>query len=373
MSKPRNPRNPKGIGGGGVPGRRGRPVGSKPYYNPNQTQRYKSQALRYSKAIELANAGPDFVQTEDGQILTNDQVFGQGVYIFKLSDRILFRYASNRSPFDYWTVTAEFNEVEPTGPTDWEDPFDTEGLFGSPLSGGSFSGFQAPPLPLSRGPANATNMIRVRMTQIVTVTQVGGYYDTTNYTAEYVAGTGDYGSTGSETTLYSSVTSRDFSVNRSPYAITPPVSYSALTVDTVMSYLGYWNHVYGGYTVNFTLLPSAPDPDPVDRAAAAPQPFTYGGGAGGSWGGSTDQPGDDGEDPGDDEGEEGQDGEYNFACDCPDFTRFVDAQPRSRFDSEMVERDWSGSDAGADGDCKHIIATRLYVGLEVEAPIDYPL
>lgn len=141
--KPTKPTQPKGVTRSSGAGRRGRPVGYKTEYTPEQTARYKSQALRYAKALELANAGPDFVQF-NGQTLSSDDAANlrnAGGEQFKPTDRVNFRWVSQRSGLDYWTVTyggggledvSSFSDVitltgtetcpEPVVTWSWENP-----------------------------------------------------------------------------------------------------------------------------------------------------------------------------------------------------------------------------------------------------------
>lgn len=51
--------------------------------------------------------------------------------------------------------------------------------------------------------------------------------------------------------------------------------------------------------------------------------------------------------------------EITYTCDCPDFQKFVDANPRSKFPSEKEKRSWEDSNAGAPTDCKHIMCVKL--------------
>lgn len=67
-------------------------------------------------------------------------------------------------------------------------------------------------------------------------------------------------------------------------------------------------------------------------------------------------------------------GTTTYVCDCPDFTRRHGAIIESKWPSEKEEqRNWADSDAGSPGDCKHIIAVRIYRGEQVNVPIDLPL
>lgn len=49
-------------------------------------------------------------------------------------------------------------------------------------------------------------------------------------------------------------------------------------------------------------------------------------------------------------------------CTCPDWQKKVDANPKSKFLSERIDRDWTDSDAGAPDpphECKHMIAAKI--------------
>lgn len=66
-------------------------------------------------------------------------------------------------------------------------------------------------------------------------------------------------------------------------------------------------------------------------------------------------------------------GSGGYACTCPDFTKSRAALVDSSYSSEQVDTDWTTSNAGADGDCKHIWATKLIRGEAGNAPTDVPL
>ncbi len=62
-----------------------------------------------------------------------------------------------------------------------------------------------------------------------------------------------------------------------------------------------------------------------------------------------------------------------FQCNCQDFSRKEDPLPFSRNPSELAAGDWTGSNAGALGDCKHIMAVKLALGQPVGPFNDPPL
>jgi len=105
VGKLTKPTKPKGMNKG-TSVRRGRVPGFAPSYTPEQTARYQSQALRYSKAVELSAGGPDHIEW-NGQILSGDDAANlrdAGGRAFKLTDRVGFYYQSARSKVDIWTV-----------------------------------------------------------------------------------------------------------------------------------------------------------------------------------------------------------------------------------------------------------------------------
>lgn len=61
-----------------------------------------------------------------------------------------------------------------------------------------------------------------------------------------------------------------------------------------------------------------------------------------------------------------------FRCSCPDFTKKAPKNPNSPYLNEEIDRNWSLSQAGAKGWCKHIWASALAEGLldQVELPND---
>jgi hypothetical protein len=69
----------------------------------------------------------------------------------------------------------------------------------------------------------------------------------------------------------------------------------------------------------------------------------------------------------------GYGGDGDFLCTCPDFMKSQGVILHSTSESERVPRSWQASDAGALVECKHIIATKIYLGVDVEVPIDIPI
>lgn len=62
-----------------------------------------------------------------------------------------------------------------------------------------------------------------------------------------------------------------------------------------------------------------------------------------------------------------------YACTCPDFTKTRAALIDSSYSSEQIDADWTASNAGSDGDCKHILAVKILRGEAGSAPTDVPL
>lgn len=60
------------------------------------------------------------------------------------------------------------------------------------------------------------------------------------------------------------------------------------------------------------------------------------------------------------------DTDATYTCDCPDYTRLEYADRGSPYPSRWRDREWVDSDAGADGPCKHIYLVQLYWGEAVE-------
>lgn len=58
----------------------------------------------------------------------------------------------------------------------------------------------------------------------------------------------------------------------------------------------------------------------------------------------------------------------DWACNCPDYTKKARAVIEGLWPSLQTSSDWTGSEAGADGDCKHIIAAKFLA----EEPPDPP-
>jgi len=472
------PRKPRGVTRSNA-GIRGRAPGHSPDYTPEQTARYKSQALRYSKAVELAVAGPSFVQTGDGIQLSTDVIKGKGQAVFELSDRLLFRYSSDRSPRDYWTVQLEGAQLtidgavvvngNPPAVGSWafEHPafsFAATGVReGEP--GGMMTLLPSPPvLPTGPAPPGAT----VRVWEINT-TQYNGptyQYQDGQKVQLFPASTGvfppfrmfdspseaGYDLTirtvyeeSSNTTIYyfdvDPILNNFRSVNGvGPYF--PPGDLPPEAIPAQGNSVSFTEYRYFTYSLKLIsgTSPSPTDPNPTYTYDPGLPPLP-GALAGGEWesnvltfsesqtvtiaasyviefasdvassvewqyngetAGTLQLPG-------------GAAGTYqveaeielpadtavqffihlelethlnnalislpvgvggvSLRCDCPDYSRVVGALPRSRWFSEAGDRDWSGSDAGCDVEqgCKHVIATRLHVGLEQQAPTDIPL
>jgi hypothetical protein len=51
--------------------------------------------------------------------------------------------------------------------------------------------------------------------------------------------------------------------------------------------------------------------------------------------------------------------EPTYKCDCPDFSKKIEAVAGSKFPSERKARSWEDSVAGSP-ECKHIMATKRY-------------
>ena len=476
MNKPRKPRSVTRSNAGV----RGRAPGHSPEYTPEQTARYKSQALRYSKAVELAVAGPSFVQTGDGLQLSTDVIRGKGQNVFELSDRLLFRYSSDRSPRDYWTVQLEGAKLtidgdvvvsgDPPAVANWafahpDFIFAATGVReGEP--GGMMTPLPAPPvLPTGPAPPGAT-----ARTWEINVTQYNGptyqYQDGQKVTLaapsavvfppfRFADFPSEAGYDLTINTIFNAATQETnylFDVDpirngfrsiTSVGAYFPPgdLPDEAIPKPTGNSIV-FTEYRYFAYTLKLIsgTSPSPTDPNPTYTYDPGLPPLP-GALAGGEWesniltfsepqtvtiaasyviefasdvassvewqyngetAGTLQLPG-------------GAAGTYQveteielpantavqffihllpethlnnalislpvgvgdvaLRCDCPDYSRGVGALPRSRWLSEGGDRDWSGSGAGCDQDegCKHIIATRLHVGLEQEAYTDIPL
>lgn len=480
--KPTNPTSPKGVKRSGA-GRRGRGVGTSVQYTPEQTARYKSQALRYSKAVELAAGGADFVQTKDGMQLSTDVIKGKGRDVFELSDRLLFKYSSDRAPKDYWTVTVEGKRLElegdvqvtgaPPASATWnfEHPdftFTASGLRQSqPAQPGSIMNPLPPPPALPRAspaPSGATS----RIWQLDLVDYKGPTFQYRDGIKVQVAppqfvvldpflifdSVAEAGYDLTITTEISDATYYNFFVDlirnnfRAVNRIGPyygPIDLPPEAIPTEGESIAFTEYSYFTYTL--TLVSGTPPP------AGSPQPpYVYNPGippvagapgafAGGEWysnvltfnepqivtiaadytiqfassTASSIEYRYDGVTagmlllPGGAAGlkheewvlELPKDVEVQFfihlllethlnaativldvgtadleiKCDCPDYTKTIGTLPRSTFNSERVDRDWTGSAAGCDQEqgCKHVIATKLHVGLPVDAPTDYPL
>jgi hypothetical protein len=52
----------------------------------------------------------------------------------------------------------------------------------------------------------------------------------------------------------------------------------------------------------------------------------------------------------------------DYSCNCPDYLRIELMDPGSEWPSRWRDREWRDSFAGADGDCKHILAVKLRRG-----------
>lgn len=474
MNKPRQPRGVTRSN----PGVRGRAAGYAPDYTPEQTARYKSQALRYSKAVEMAVAGPSFVQTKDGVQLSTDVIKGKGKAVFEISDRLMFRYSSDRSPADYWTVQLEGlgltldGAVEVSG----SPPAAANWAFAHPdfifaatglreeEAGGVMNPLPAPPvLPTGPAPPGATTRVwRMNATQYsgpiyeyqdgskvalfpgsvgvfppfdIFDSPLDGGYDFT-ITTEYFSGVpiaynfvvdpvfngfrpvarlGDY--FGPIDLLPEQIPAEGNSQVFTEYRY---FTFSLQLISGPSPVPGNPNPVYS-YDPGLPPVPGAlaggewfsnvltfDEPQTVTIAAtyviefnsdvASSVEWQYNGSAGGSL-----------ELPGGAPGTYTVEteielpantavqffihlelethlnnalitlpvgfGDIGLRCDCPDYSRVVGALPRSRWLSEGGDRDWSASSAGCDVEagCKHIIATRLHVGLEQEAYTDIPL
>lgn len=66
-----------------------------------------------------------------------------------------------------------------------------------------------------------------------------------------------------------------------------------------------------------------------------------------------------------------------YSCSCPDFVKKQSFLINSNYDSQLVTKDWSNSNAGIDEGkyCKHIFAVRILRGElpKSEIPTDIPI
>ena len=373
--KPRKPTKPKGLDGSSAK-RRGRSVGTSMQYTPEQTQRYKSQALRYSKAVELAVAGPDFVQTKDGMQLSSDVIKGKGRDVFELSDRLLFKYASDRAPRDYWTVTGSAERPEPVEEALYDfrvfDIRSGDQAYSITINDelvASIPNATVPDVLFTASTLNGGLKIEIQPTAIAGRPDVAISFKrqvpiVAPLRVEVEATVNS--AVGTPRSLLSWLILSDFTTPDFPLGfgdadfytlVTPPFPKSRATFhdyfggDDVLEIFGVSEveaiEVDESLTNEntFILIFSELSNQPFDfkttyRFNVTDDDFTTG-----------------------------------FVCDCPDYTKAIGALPRSQFNSERRDREWVGSEAGCDTEqgCKHVIATKLHLDLPIEVPTDIPL
>ncbi|PSB29891.1 hypothetical protein [Stenomitos frigidus] len=483
---------PKGYGGA-ASARRGRLPGYAPAYTPEQTARYKSQALRYSKAVELSAAGPDHV-VWNGQILTGDDAANlrdAGGRAFKPSDRVQFFYESGRSKLDHWAVTAggggledveafadEITKTgqpptcpEPTVVWSWDNPaFDwsAEGIHAcipAPPADGALTytlppGFAGNYNPV---PSGQTRVLTITGTQVTTTdvfvpppggSGIPGHFVGSPYvvsftrsftaadtlTTPYTPGSGSTGSTVSTSGIVT------LFLNGSVVSGFPANGFFTVRGLYDSSYFDesyVWNVVITGDGPLLAPPPYTPPPPPLPTfQPGTDPPFPPGAATAGGvftsntfaaaaaldvkvtldyttvpdvgaitgaiavelWSDAgvlldalaeTPTNGGKGSLEASFSLEAGQDyyfkvvipetvycdvakvaiGGSGFKCDCPDYTKTQKQLLNSRYNSEQVERDWTSSTAGCDVEqgCKHVMGTKLFLGVAVDVPTDIPL
>lgn len=62
-------------------------------------------------------------------------------------------------------------------------------------------------------------------------------------------------------------------------------------------------------------------------------------------------------------------GSYQLTCNCPDFTEKVGKNLSSRYQSELIDRDWENSSAAHNLLCKHLWSAIVVSGLLDYFPI----
>lgn len=372
MTIPRRPRKPKGIGGRDPYKPKGRPIGYSPVYDPEKTYRYQSKAVRYSKAVEMANAGPEFVQIEDGIILSTDDIQSLRDDLARKANaplqRYYFRYASDRAPKNYWTVAFEpgsslepllivWGEPEliiPTGNIEYEfGPGSLEALVSavSPVEDNSTiisvvgvftletearvytkitGGTALPPTYFS--PGETYDAATVQLGDNIFSVGSNPIFAQRGWQAGLIPNSFFIYKTDGVPTSGSSPT------QAAPTQITSTVVLPPSSQTSNGVYVVVLSIAVEGYT----------DPSSLHRATYKIEFLVDAGNS------ST---------------------EEAWVCNCPDFSRSQGFLPQSKYLSEAVERDWNASLAGCDKTygCKHIIATKLFLDLPVEAPNDYPL
>jgi len=492
-TKPTKPKKPKGMGGASS-ARRGRLPGFSPLYTPEQTARYKSQALRYSKAVELGSGGPDHVEW-NGQILSGDDAANlrdAGGRAFKPTDRVGFYFRSQRSRLDYWTVryggggledvetfsdaitkTGTTTCAEPVVTWGWENPeFNwsaqtikvCEG--GSKLPDGASSYTLPPSFPGSYNPVppGETRLVTVRSTSIrtddfklappngngspgrlVTPPDVVSFNrvltSADSFENFYQSGAfaiyGMDGTFGSASVLLNGVSINNNAFNGftsasgngdyavqvfvtnveiladgpllAPPAPTPPPFDPTVAPPAVSPFPAATTKATAGgiFTSNVFTASSAaeikatleyttvPDIGTIEGAIAVQ---LYDGGTDDLLDALSETPTNGGEGTLEHTFNLEADQSYyfkvvipetcycdaatvtiggaGFVCDCPDYTKTQRVLLNSSYNSEQVDRDWSDSGAGCDqegGGCKHCLAVRIFLGLPVEMPTDYPV
>jgi hypothetical protein len=357
MTGPKNPKSPKGqqpIGGK----RRGWQEGRPRLYTPDQTQRYQSQWTRYKKASELAIAGPDFVQTLNGVTLSG-------------GNQYKYLYYSEGAPLGFWTVTRstdgggqpgdgdDQNQNAPWLPDDPDRRYRVFYIQYQPLPAPqpTYEEDGIPGLPYAPAvPCNPFTQLRFGAEvpiapgfENMPPIQYGQFFGYTSFLSQEANGvfwelngwSGVYAVTaymsfgGGAPSFYSFIhLSRRVAKEDSIF----PLPRVRLGFDPSTPYITY----------RFGKVAD-------ERDQACFPDYQPPGGGGGTPGG----------------GNGGNDDEWE--CDCPDYSKQIEADNRSRFPSRQAPREWQQSEAGATGDCKHIMATKLYLGLPVPVPNDPPV
>jgi hypothetical protein len=322
----------------GINKRPGRKLGHLPAYTPDQIQRYKSQQLRYSKALKLFPT------------------------VFGAVPNLEYRYQSDRAPTGYWTV--KIRDGLGTDSVVWSDsqinPISNFNLPGSTVTDAaqSFSCSIASGHELQRlGTLTVSDLPVILQTQC----SISQYWSRpTLNTAEFR----DFlnGAFGVE--------------ERLPFGqIDQLLRYSesgnvfSLTSSLYVNVDGAVTDISDDFSLPQTLISRKLFPPRLNPYLLRVrflnlfqifrlQPFFETIPAGNPLSGQFSC--------------QMVAGTQTSECDCPDFAKKQRAIVTSKFQSEQIDRDWSATDAGSQT-CKHIIATKLYRGEAVPVPNDPPL
>lgn len=332
--------------------KRGRPEGTSVYYTPQQTERYRSQYMRYQRAVEKLK-GNDMILFEESPLRA--------------------RFRSKRSPVGYWEVSGS------------ELPLTAEcalinGSYSYQTLDSTFqiesSSYAIPgSIPLADGEKYTENYNYVGGLSEIIHTTNGTHTDPGDNAAVLVGPSLNFTLGNEEENLveitkdcnlefnwnatFELMTPTDtegeglviFQIRNGDFIIISKGSIVLLSETNPVVNINFSDTAFlsaGSYNIQsiqrIRINPDFVGPTPTPRIISINASMAV----------------------------TGLIGQGGITCNCPDKTKQVAANPQSPYPSEQNDRDWTASAAGTPDKCWHEWAVKILTNPDIEVPTDLP-